>query len=349
MQAVSLQAALREIRELREEQMPKDAEFEERLREKDDALREEQMRKDAEFEERLRERDDALRQLEERISLQTPRQQLSPSNNREQNLENNCRNDLGYKLKPDSYDGSVPLREFLTQFNLIARANRWSDSSKTVALAACLRGKARSVLDGIFEIENLSFEEIKSKLELRFGEGHLAQTYYTQFTNRKQKFSEDIVTLGSDIERLSRLAYPECTHEVRDKIACTQFVAALSNGFIKQTLQLENVSSLKPAIERAMAIKVIQENSFTKNENMKFNREKRNFVRNSEKSNDKKEVEKKNIEKRRRPFKKNFNGNNKQNNNNFKQQKKECWKCGALGHFRSECPSEISEAKENSV
>ncbi|CAL1672168.1 unnamed protein product [Lasius platythorax] len=89
MQAVSLQAALREIRELREEQMRKDAEFEERLREKDDALREKQMRKDAEFEERLRERDDALRQLEERIRLQTPRQQLNPSNNREQNLENN--------------------------------------------------------------------------------------------------------------------------------------------------------------------------------------------------------------------------------------------------------------------
>jgi len=68
------------------------------------------------------------------------------------------------------------LREFLTQFVLIARANNWSDSQKIVALAACLREKARSILDGIFEIENLKFDELKSKLELRFGEGHLAQT-----------------------------------------------------------------------------------------------------------------------------------------------------------------------------
>lgn len=30
---------------------------------------------------------------------------------------------LGYKLKPDSYDGTTPLREFLNQFKLIARAN----------------------------------------------------------------------------------------------------------------------------------------------------------------------------------------------------------------------------------
>lgn len=74
---------------------------------------------------------------------------------------------------------------------------------KAVALASNLRGKARSVLDGVYEIENLSFEELKTKLELRFGEGHLEQTYYAQFTNRKQKFFEDLPTLAADLERLS--------------------------------------------------------------------------------------------------------------------------------------------------
>jgi len=47
-----------------------------------------------------------------------------------------------------------------------------------------------AVLDGIFEIKNLEFTDLKSKLKLRFGEGHLAQTYYTQFTNRRQKVSK---------------------------------------------------------------------------------------------------------------------------------------------------------------
>lgn len=77
-----------------------------------------------------------------------------------------------------------------------------------------------------------------------------------------------MATLGADLERLSRLAYPECSHEIRDKIACAQFIAALSDGFLKRTLQLESISSLKSAVERAMAVKVIQENSFSKN---KFN------------------------------------------------------------------------------
>jgi len=220
-------------------------------------MREEQARREEEIAATFHRQDEELQLLRGSRSLQ-----LSPPNNRART--ENLNSELGFKLKPNNYDGSVPLREFITQFDLIARANNWSDSHKTVALAACLRGKARSILDGIFEIENLKFEDLKSKLELRFGDGHLAQTYYTQFTNRKQRNSEDLASLGADLERLSRLAYPECSHEVRDKIACAQFIAALSDGFLKRTLQLENITSLKVAVERAMAVKVIQENSFSK-------------------------------------------------------------------------------------
>jgi len=59
-----------------------------------------------------------------------------------------------FKFKPGNFDGTVPLREFLTQFDLIARKNAWPDSVKTVALASNLKRKAHVVLDGIFEIEN---------------------------------------------------------------------------------------------------------------------------------------------------------------------------------------------------
>jgi len=188
------------------------------------------------------------------------------------------------KLKPDTFDGTVPLREFLTQFNLIARMNAWSDGVKAVALASSLRWRARAILDGISEIENLKFEELRSKLELYFGEEHSAQTYYTQFTNRKQKSFEDLTALGSDIERLSRLAYPECTKEVRNKIACAQFIVALTDGFIKHTLQLEGVNSLRTALERAMAIKAIQGNSFVKGND--FRREKGKNIFFNKKSED---------------------------------------------------------------
>ena len=52
---------------------------------------------------------------------------------------------LGYKLKPDVYDGMTSLQKYLNQFNLIARANSWDENQKMIALAANLREKARTV------------------------------------------------------------------------------------------------------------------------------------------------------------------------------------------------------------
>lgn len=161
-------------------------------------------------------------------------------------------------------------------------------------MASNLRGKARSVLDCITEIDKLKFEELKSKLELRFGEGYLSGAYYTQFTNRRQKFGEELTILGGDIERLAQLAYPECAEEIHNKIACAQFVSAIQDGFIKRTLQLEGITFLKVAIERAMVIKVINENSFSKDKNQnKQNCFNRNKYNNKEGKNEK-EIEKEN-------------------------------------------------------
>ncbi|KAL6268226.1 hypothetical protein P5V15_001337 [Pogonomyrmex californicus] len=139
-------------------------------------------------------------------------------------------------LKPDIFDGSVPLREFLTQFNLIACANNWGNAEKVVVLTSCLRGKVQSVLEEGTELENSQFDDLVSRLELRFGKKFLAQTYM-QFINRK--------FFGSDLERLSRLAYPECSPGLQDKIACSQIIVALTKGNIKQILQLEEFTFLR--------------------------------------------------------------------------------------------------------
>lgn len=83
------------------------------------------------------------------------------------------------------FDEGVPLREFLSQFGLIARVNNWGETAKVVTLAASLRGKARAVLDEVTDSENLRYSELLARLELRFVEGHLAQLSFTLFMNRK--------------------------------------------------------------------------------------------------------------------------------------------------------------------
>jgi len=349
--ASSLQAIMEEVRQLREEQRRAQQEFAEALRQRDAEV--------------------------QRLQASDGPEQISPSEN-----INFCGGMCGrvartsaegdaagahardcvepcsslragtFKLKPDTYDGSVSLNEFLIQFELIARANRWTGETKTAILISCLRGKARAVLESVLDLENLSYEELKSKLELRFGETHSLQNYYSQFTNRKQKFGEEIASLGSDLERLSQLAYPECSQIIRDKIACAQFVSALSDRFVSRTLQLEGITSLRLAIERAKTIKLIQESNFEqKKKNI-------NFVGRGENKNNNNYGNNFNWEARN--YKKSFGNNHKgkeekNNKNNFGENKnnerkkignrKECWECGKEGHFRSECPGK-QENKE---
>lgn len=58
----------------------------------------------------------------------------------------------------------VPLRELFAQFDIIALTSYWSDFSKAIVLASCLRGKARTILENISNIENLNYKELRAEL-----------------------------------------------------------------------------------------------------------------------------------------------------------------------------------------
>lgn len=129
-----------------------------------------------------------------------------------------------------------------------------------MALASSLRRKARSILASLEISAQLKFFNVMARLELHFGESEHAHNYYL---------------LSADIERLSRLAYPKCLTKVCDKIACSQFVAVLTDGYVKRTLQLEGITTWRVAVERTKAIKRINKNSFFKKREQQL-RERRN-------------------------------------------------------------------------
>jgi len=127
-----------------------------------------------------------------------------------------------------------------------------------------LEGKGAMVLKTVENLENLNFTELKSKLELFFWRGKPdTKLLFPLSTNRKQKFGKDLASFGAEIERLSRLAYSKYPFSVQDKIACAQFVSALSNNFMRRTLQLGGFTSLKLVIETVKVIKIIQRENFS--------------------------------------------------------------------------------------
>jgi len=338
-ESTALQSVMREIRQLREEQARREAEMAARERQRDEELQQLRIQLSRSY----NIPNDAVRGIDaaasgDAIAIAQSVNTIASggacvaSRSADADASADIQVEFGLKLKPDTYDGTVPLREFFAQFELIARASRWNEMTKTVSLASCLRGKARAVLESVEDPMNLNYADLKSKLELRFGEGHLSQNFYASFTSRKQKVGEDFASFGSDLERLCRLAYPEGTFALRDKIACSQFISGLVDNFVKKTLRLEGINSLKTAVVRARAIKEIQEECYDRGRgNLNFSR--RNFLEKRNQGNKKVEEEKEG-EKGSKEIKNVFR-KNKTNDSG----RKECLLCGKQGHFRFECPS----------
>lgn len=90
-------------------------------------------------------------------------------------------------------------------------------------LVSCLRGKARCwKVFKVWKIWNLR----SSDRNLSYGENRSLSNYYSQFTNRKQKFDESLTCFDSDIERLAYLEWQLslCSWHNRVCAICFRFV-----------------------------------------------------------------------------------------------------------------------------
>lgn len=107
-------------------------------------------------------------------------------------------------------------------------------------------------------------------------------------------------------------------------------MSALADGFVKRTLQLEGITSLRIAVERAKTVKMFQGNSFSEgNKNGRFFSKNRGMDVKA-KDNAEKQKEKEGVKEEGKKFSRN--------------KPKECWFCGKQGHYRNECPNNKENA-----
>ena len=135
---------------------------------------------------------------------------------------------LGYNQKPDIFYGSTSFSDLIRQSDFIAHSNRWNTQQRCAALAGFLRGNARTVLNSF----DPGFDELKIKLELRFGDIYSTPINFSLFQNRKQRTDEGFAELADDLERLIRIVFENSPPMEQDKIACSQFILGISDNYI---------------------------------------------------------------------------------------------------------------------
>lgn len=141
------------------------------------------------------------------------------------------------KIKPQEYDGTTDIGEYLTQFNIFAEINGWSGQSKALYLATCLTGNARSLLSELSELQKRDFEMLTDVLRTRFGTRNKCEIFRSQLKSLRKEKGQSISDLAQKVKTLTRQAYPDANMDLLEILALDYFIDSLDDGDIRLRLR----------------------------------------------------------------------------------------------------------------
>ena len=160
-------------------------------------------------------------------------------------------------MKTPTYDGRTNLDEFLIKFKTVADYNRWSSTDKAAHLKVALTGVAAQMLWDTVSTDDLTFEQIESKLIDRFGSAGQREFYATQLRARRRRPNENLHDLYSDVKRLMALAYARNVNsEMGGFIARDHFVTALNDPQLEMKVREKEPIDLEQALKAALRAEV---------------------------------------------------------------------------------------------
>ena len=126
--------------------------------------------------------------------------------------------------KPTSFDASTVWEAYYAQFEIVSKLNNWNDYQKAAYLATSLKVPALAVLGNLAPENRQNLEVLVSALGNRFGSSHQTDLSRVRFKNRVKQRDESLPEMSEDIERLSRLAYPDTP-----LLHCVTFLPGISS------------------------------------------------------------------------------------------------------------------------
>ncbi|XP_069969144.1 citron rho-interacting kinase-like [Bactrocera oleae] len=159
------------------------------------------------------------------------------------------------KVKPSSFDGTVPLHVFKLQFEKTASSNNWNAEDKVAALFVALKESAAKILQIIPNCEVSSYETLMGALERRHGSEHRKQIFQIELRNRRQKANESLQEFSTEIERLAHLAYAHKSVEYIEDTKISTFV----NGIRDNTTRFAALACPKLTFAETVSYALTQE------------------------------------------------------------------------------------------
>lgn len=136
---------------------------------------------------------------------------------------------LGYRIKPETYNGEGDWEEYITHFELCAEIGKWTKKNTPLILGASLQDQARKYYTGLSRTERRDYHVLVQKLGHRFGRIGKSQIsrWRQEFENRRRYIGESLATLADDLHSLSRRAYRDFDTKTQQTLALDQLYKSL--------------------------------------------------------------------------------------------------------------------------
>ena len=144
-------------------------------------------------------------------------------------------------FKPPQFSGEGDIDLFISQYEDVAKANRWSDQESTLHLRSSLTGKALECGRGEDP------EEIFTELRAHFGmTPRQAKEQLHKFQRSPKQSLRD---MGTQISGLVKKAYSKLDAEDQEEMALDVFVKALGDRDLRRMLLVRPPSNMKEAVQ----------------------------------------------------------------------------------------------------
>ena len=137
------------------------------------------------------------------------------------------------KLKPQNYDGTEDLDDYLSQFEILADLNCWNYETKSLYLAGSLKGDARTLLTELSSLQRRDYDSLVQILTLRFGSLNRAEIYKANLQTRVKRRDESLSELAQSIKKLTCQAFPNAPASVTSTLARDHFIDALPDSDVR--------------------------------------------------------------------------------------------------------------------
>ena len=151
-------------------------------------------------------------------------------------------------IKPESYDGVEDWEEYISHFDICAELGKWRDQDKVLALAAALKGPARTFYISLSQTEKRSYHILVQRLGQRFGSTRQQNRWLSRLESRKRRQGESIAALADDLRQMAQRAYTDLDPRAQEVLAINQLYKSVSPD-VKYQCTNQNCKTVSDAVE----------------------------------------------------------------------------------------------------